>query len=96
MKQSTKTLKFKFERTIPAPPGEVYDAWLSPEIPFWGSFMGSLEMARARNTAGRTLIHRCRNNAAWRARWNAPMIYSPAVRSDAPGRPVPRCWDWKK
>ena len=33
MKQSTKTLEFKFERTIPAPPEEVYDAWLNPKIP---------------------------------------------------------------
>ena len=23
----------KFERTIPAPPGEVFDAWLNPKIP---------------------------------------------------------------
>jgi len=28
-----KTVEFKFERTIPAPPGEVYDAWLNPETP---------------------------------------------------------------
>lgn len=33
MRESTKTLEFKFERTIPAPPGEVYDAWLNPKIP---------------------------------------------------------------
>jgi len=33
MKQSTKTLEFKFERTIPAPLDEVYDAWLNPKIP---------------------------------------------------------------
>ena len=33
MKQSTKTLEFKFERTIPASPGEVFDAWLNPKIP---------------------------------------------------------------
>ncbi len=33
MTTSTKTLEFKFERTIPAPPGEVYDAWLNPKIP---------------------------------------------------------------
>ena len=33
MKQSTKTLEFKFERTIPAPPDEVYDAWLNPKVP---------------------------------------------------------------
>jgi uncharacterized protein YndB with AHSA1/START domain len=25
-------LEFKFERTIPAPPSEVYDAWLNPKI----------------------------------------------------------------
>jgi uncharacterized protein YndB with AHSA1/START domain len=28
-----KTIEFKFERTIPAPPGEVFDAWLNPKIP---------------------------------------------------------------
>jgi len=28
-----KTLEFKLERTIPAPPGEVFDGWLSPKIP---------------------------------------------------------------
>jgi uncharacterized protein YndB with AHSA1/START domain len=33
MKKSTKTLEFKFERTIPAPLDEVYDAWLNPKIP---------------------------------------------------------------
>jgi uncharacterized protein YndB with AHSA1/START domain len=33
MKKSTKTLEFKFERTIPASPDEVYDAWLNPKIP---------------------------------------------------------------
>lgn len=33
MKKSTKTLEFKFERTIPAPPAEVYDAWLSAKTP---------------------------------------------------------------
>ena len=33
MTKSTKTLEFKFERTIPAPPGEVFDAWLNPKIP---------------------------------------------------------------
>ncbi len=32
MKKSTKTLEFKFERTIPAPPDEVYDKWLNPKI----------------------------------------------------------------
>src|SRR5277367_1637384 len=33
MTKSTKTVEFKFERTIPALPGEVYDAWLNPKIP---------------------------------------------------------------
>lgn len=33
MSNSTKTLEFKFERTIPAAPGEVYDAWLDPKTP---------------------------------------------------------------
>ncbi len=28
-----KTLEFKFERTIPAPPAEVFDAWLDPKVP---------------------------------------------------------------
>ena len=32
MSKSTKTIEFKFERTIPAPPGEVFDAWLNPKI----------------------------------------------------------------
>ena len=32
MKKSPKTLELKFERTIPAPPSEVYDAWLNPKI----------------------------------------------------------------
>jgi hypothetical protein len=31
--KSTKTLEFKFERTITAPPGEAFDAWLNPKIP---------------------------------------------------------------
>ena len=30
---STKTVDIKVERTIPAPPAEVFDAWLDPEIP---------------------------------------------------------------
>jgi uncharacterized protein YndB with AHSA1/START domain len=30
---STKTVEIKFERTIPAPPSEVFDAWLDPKIP---------------------------------------------------------------
>jgi len=33
MTESTKTLEFKFERTISAPADEVFDAWLSPKIP---------------------------------------------------------------
>ena len=33
MKNSKKTLEFRFERTIPAPPSEVFDAWLNPKIP---------------------------------------------------------------
>jgi uncharacterized protein YndB with AHSA1/START domain len=33
MARPAKTLEFKFERTIPAPPSEVYDAWLDPKIP---------------------------------------------------------------
>src|ERR1700694_3032801 len=33
MQNSKKTLEFKFERTIPAPPGEVFDGWLNPKIP---------------------------------------------------------------
>ena len=33
MNKFTKTLEFKFERTIPAPPSEVFDAWLNPKIP---------------------------------------------------------------
>ena len=33
MTKSIQTLEFKFERTIPASPGEVYDAWLNPAVP---------------------------------------------------------------
>ena len=33
MNDAGKTLEFKFERTIPAPPDEVFDAWLNPKIP---------------------------------------------------------------
>lgn len=33
MKNSNKKLEFKFERTIPAPPEEVYQAWLDPKVP---------------------------------------------------------------
>jgi uncharacterized protein YndB with AHSA1/START domain len=29
----TKTIEVKVERTIPAPPGEVFDGWLNPKIP---------------------------------------------------------------
>ena len=28
-----RTIELNFERTIPATPGEVFDAWLNPEIP---------------------------------------------------------------
>ncbi len=33
MKKPANTLEFKFERTIPAAPGEVFDAWLDPKVP---------------------------------------------------------------
>ncbi len=33
MKNSTKSLEFRFERTIPAAPDEVYRAWLDPNTP---------------------------------------------------------------
>ena len=33
MRKTNKTLVLKFERTIMAPPSEVYDAWLNPKIP---------------------------------------------------------------
>ncbi len=33
MKSSKANLEFRFERTIPAPPGEVFDGWLNPRIP---------------------------------------------------------------
>ena len=33
MTGSHKTIEFTFERKIPAPPDEVYDAWLDPAIP---------------------------------------------------------------
>ena len=33
MNESKKTIEFKFERTIPAPPCEVFDGWLDPKIP---------------------------------------------------------------
>jgi uncharacterized protein YndB with AHSA1/START domain len=32
MRTNTETIEFKFERTIPAPPGEVFDGWLNPKI----------------------------------------------------------------
>ena len=31
--KSTESREIKFERTISAPPGEVFDAWLNPKIP---------------------------------------------------------------
>ena len=33
MTSSRYSLEFKFERTIPAAPNEVFDAWLDPKIP---------------------------------------------------------------
>lgn len=33
MRQAANTLEFRVERTIPAPAGEVFDAWLNPKIP---------------------------------------------------------------
>jgi uncharacterized protein YndB with AHSA1/START domain len=33
MNKSAKTIEIKVERTIPAPPGEVFDGWLDPKIP---------------------------------------------------------------
>ena len=33
MENSKKMLEFKFDRTIPAPLSEVFDAWLNPKIP---------------------------------------------------------------
>jgi len=33
MKEPKKTLEIRVERTIPAPPREVHDAWLNPKIP---------------------------------------------------------------
>jgi uncharacterized protein YndB with AHSA1/START domain len=33
MKSSAAKLEFKFERIIPAPPGEVFDGWLDPGVP---------------------------------------------------------------
>jgi uncharacterized protein YndB with AHSA1/START domain len=31
--KKAKTIEFKFERTIPASPGEVFDGWLNPKTP---------------------------------------------------------------
>jgi uncharacterized protein YndB with AHSA1/START domain len=33
MSKPMKTLELKFERTISAPPDEVFDAWLNPKVP---------------------------------------------------------------
>jgi uncharacterized protein YndB with AHSA1/START domain len=33
MNESANTLELRVERTIPAPAGEVFDAWLNPKIP---------------------------------------------------------------
>jgi uncharacterized protein YndB with AHSA1/START domain len=33
MNTSTKTLEINLQRTIPAPPNEVFDAWLDPKVP---------------------------------------------------------------
>jgi uncharacterized protein YndB with AHSA1/START domain len=33
MSTNIKTIELKFERTIPAPPEEVFDGWLNPKIP---------------------------------------------------------------
>jgi uncharacterized protein YndB with AHSA1/START domain len=33
MNKSTETIELKFERSIPAPPAKVFDAWLSTEVP---------------------------------------------------------------
>ncbi len=33
MKNEKKTIELKLERTIPAPPDEVFDAWLNPKVP---------------------------------------------------------------
>jgi uncharacterized protein YndB with AHSA1/START domain len=33
MTTTDRTIEIKVERTIPAPPREVFDAWLDPQIP---------------------------------------------------------------
>src|SRR5664279_2562061 len=33
MNKSTETIELKFERSIPASPAQVFDAWLSTEVP---------------------------------------------------------------
>jgi uncharacterized protein YndB with AHSA1/START domain len=33
MSTNIKTIEFRFDRTIAAPPGEVFDGWLNPKIP---------------------------------------------------------------
>src|SRR4051794_2666389 len=33
MSKSKKTIEMKVERTIPAPMGETFDAWLNPKLP---------------------------------------------------------------
>ena len=33
MKTNEKTIEFRFERTIPASPEQLFDAWLNPKIP---------------------------------------------------------------
>jgi uncharacterized protein YndB with AHSA1/START domain len=33
MNKTIKIIEFRFERTIPAPPEKVYDAWLNPKVP---------------------------------------------------------------
>jgi uncharacterized protein YndB with AHSA1/START domain len=33
LSKSNKTIEFTFERTIPAPQTEVFDAWLDPKVP---------------------------------------------------------------
>jgi uncharacterized protein YndB with AHSA1/START domain len=33
MTKSTKTIELTIQRTIPAPPGDVFDGWLNPKIP---------------------------------------------------------------